>query len=132
MKITIHKLIETIPAIQKVTAADLTMKCHYWVNKMAKMIDSELEQFNESNRILREKYRDPKITDAIVIADENKEIYVKEYTDLMDIEIELNFAKPIIFDSENIRLSVNDVNALADFITFVFEEDMNQEENKND
>lgn len=131
MKITIGKLLNVLPSIQKVTAADLTMKCLYWVRKMAKKIDNELKDFNECRQNLIEKYRDRGITDKIKIAEENESKYVDEYNALMDIEVELNFTKAVITDSENIKLSVNDINALENFVIFIFAEDMEGEQ-KND
>lgn len=119
------EMVTAIPSLQKIWDADLAMKTHYWVKRMFDKINAELKHFNDSNDKIREKYRNKNITDKVVIAETNIEQYNKEYNDLLDVEIEIDFVKPLISDDENIKLSMTDINMLENFIDFVFTEDLN-------
>lgn len=125
MKIKIREIVTAIPSLQKVWDADLAMKTHYWVKRMFDKINAELKHFNDSNDKIRQKYRNENITDKVVIAEKNLDQYNKEYNDLLDVEIEIDFVKPLISDNENIKLSMTDINMLEKFIDFIFTEDLN-------
>jgi len=109
MKTTFLKLINAVPAMQKLSAADLSLKCVYKVRKLLNKVDEELIFYNSENQKLRESTE-----------------YQKNFKELLDFEIDLEYVKPVIHESENIKLSVNDVTLLEEFITFIFEEEQQQ------
>jgi len=114
MKLTFTKILNSLPAFQKISAADLSLKCNYRVRKFINKVQDELTYFNDENQKLREKY--PNLGAE----------YQEKFKELLDFEIELEYVKPVIHESENIKLSVNDVTLLEEFITFIFEEEQQQ------
>jgi hypothetical protein len=130
----LKKIVDALPSLQKLSAADLSLKCLYWVRKLINKLEPELKFYSEERGKIIEKYRDPDVKDTVKfkpwdIADVNKDI-----EELLDIDIEANFTVPVVPESEDIKLSVNDLAALTGFVDFVFDADTKEskKESKKD
>jgi len=110
MKLKIIELLNAIPAMQKLSAADLSLKCCHQLDKLFEKVDNEITFFNRKLQELQGKYPEA--------GDEFKE----KQSELLNFEIEIDFVRPVIRESENIRISVNDKRFLKEFIDFIYEE----------
>jgi len=120
----LRTVLVALPALQKLATLDLSIKCLYWVRKLLSQIDGgPLKIFNEIKNELLEKYGQH-IGDGKYNFEDNEKlkIYKEEYEKLLSTEIEREFCRPVITDSEFIRMSSNDMIALEPFITFNFTE----------
>lgn len=132
MKIRLEKLANAIPALDKLSNADLSLKTLYWVRKLIKKLEPEKEFYTSEVNKLIDKYKDGKPIDGKVKLQKD---HVKEFHDehkkLLDVEIDVDITKPQIYDTENIKLSNNNISVLEPFVTFNFEEEVDNNDDKD-
>ena len=89
---------------------------------MLKMLISTLQKdvdfFVEQRQKIFEKYGDAQKDGTFTFTDANEEKASAELETLLDMEVELEYQVLEIPVDEGLRLSVNDLNALAPFIHF--------------
>lgn len=122
------KIVNAVPALQKLSAADLTLKTLYWIRKLISKLEHELKFYYDSRQSILEKYKESQTGDRIKIKENCISLANKEMSELLDMEVEVDFTVPEILDSENIKLSVNDLMALEGFVKFIFEDDITEDE----
>jgi len=118
----LRTVINALPALQKLSAQDFTPRTLYGVRKLISKLETEVKFFNDEKEKIVAKYRDKggKLSEQDI-----KEID-KELAAVLDVEIECEIKKPVIPDSENYKLSNNDIEQLKDLVDFTFDESENQ------
>ena len=111
-------IVTAVPALQKISAADLTPKTLYKTSKLLSKCEKELDFFNKSKNALIMQYGH-KIddTDEYRVDDENKAVFVEKLNEILDIDVEGEFVPVVIPQSENIKLSYDDLRLLDGLIT---------------
>jgi hypothetical protein len=117
----LQKIIDAVPSLQKVSAAELSLKNLYKVHKMVSELDTEVEFFNNEKEKIISKYRDENVKTEVKISKENIDAVNREIRDLLNVEVEPDFVKIQLPDTEDIKLSVNDLKALDGFVEIIFE-----------
>ena len=123
----LRTIIDALPALQKLSAQDFTPKTLYRVRKLIQSLETEVKFFNDERDKVVAKYRQggEKLTGAQLAAAD------AELATTLDIEVDVTFTRPQIPDSENYRLSNNDLEQLAAFVDFTFEDDAEAEGKEN-
>lgn len=114
----LRKVVEALPSLQKLSAAELSLKRLYWVRKLIRKLEAEIAFFNEERRKILEKYKDGGKMRPEAVKDANREI-----EDLLNVDVEVDFQIAEISDEEEVKLSNNDVEALEGFVKILFTED---------
>ncbi len=118
MKIKLGKLENAKDIFKKIFDEALEVKLSYRLGKIAKKINSELEDINKQRLVLVEKYADPVEAGKPKQVKTKVEEFIKEYTTLLDTEEELDIQLiPLdLLLNSGIKISSNDMAEIADFI----------------
>jgi len=109
-------VVNALPALQKLANEDLTIKTLYKVKKLMERLDKEIAFYNsERNKAIEELCQKEDET-KYIIPDENRDLLNKRLMDLSDIDIDPPIDALQISTDEKIRLSYNDIKALAGII----------------
>lgn len=114
----LKKIVDALPSLQKLAAADLTLRQLYYVKKLVAALQPEFTFWDEKRKSIVDKYRDGNIIPA-----ENREAANKEIQELIDFDVKVKYKEVILPDSEGIKLSLNDLEALEGFVKINFTEE---------
>lgn len=117
------KLVEALPALQKLAAAELTPKTLYWVSKLLSKIDKELAFFNEQRDKALAELGTEVEPDQWKIDPENRPAFEERMTELANIDIDEVFKVVKLPMSENVSLSYNDLRSLEGLVELDFVEE---------
>ena len=110
------KIINALPALQKLAGEDLTIKTLYRVSKLMQRLEKEIDFFNaERNKAIEELCVKEKGAQC-KIPEENREALDKRLEDLSNLDIEPEIEPTKISSDENMRLSYNDLKALEGLV----------------
>jgi uncharacterized HAD superfamily protein len=102
---------------------ELPIKISYKLSRLNKILIEEYQQFEESRKKLIDKYGSKDsdgnlITqdDLVQFNEENRVLFINEFSDLLDIDIHINFEPININELEDIKISPLDLLKLDSFI----------------
>ena len=101
---TYFQLLNAAPGFQKLVRNDLPLRTSYKLSKMVRRVNEELDFFRAKEAELKAKHE--------------YKVPVKEYEELLNLEIDWNEERIEIPLDANIELSCADIEALEPFITF--------------
>lgn len=117
------KIVEALPALQKLAGADLTPKTLYWVSKLMSKLDKELAFFNEQQAKILQELGTELEGGKWKIPPENRPAFEERMTELANIEIEGDFKVVKLPMTENVSLSYNDMKMLEGLVELDFAEE---------
>lgn len=117
------KIVEAFPALRKLAAAEVSVKHLYWVRKMINAIQPEYTFFDEKRKELVEKYCDVSDITAIKVLPGMLDKFNTDMKELLELDVTVDFKVVTIPDTENIKLSLNDLEALEGFVKINFTEE---------
>lgn len=96
-----------VPALQKLAAAELTLKIAYELQQLNSALQNDLDFFDREkakivNRLGEIKGNEPEITELLN----------------MDVNTEIHRVKIPLTETEHVKLSANDINAVRAFVDF--------------
>lgn len=109
-------VVAAVPALKKLAVCELTPKTLYKVSKLLSKLDKETEFFNNGrNKLIQELGREVK-NGEWEVKKENKEAFFGKINELLDIDIDEAIEPVTLPNSENFRLSYNDLCLLKGFV----------------
>ena len=120
MKIKFYDIKNSEDSLEKLMKQDLIFDGYVWkLHKNIKEINEALLFLNEKREKLVEKYGEINDKNETHVKEENKDIFLKEYKDVLDTEFDLNIEKiPIsLLEKSNVKLSPYDISNLE----FIFD-----------
>jgi len=124
MKVTTIDVMNSIESLKVINALELPFKLSYKIAKHIKELDPILTAYQETHKKLIEKFcnkdeegnvltkkvKDPNDQEVEVYdLDETNEEYQKEYSDLLNVENEVNIEQISINEFEDVDVKPNDV-----------------------
>lgn len=119
----LKEIVSAVPALGKLTAANLRLKTAYELKKTADILQKEVDFFEQERRKIVEKYGTVREDGAVLIPAEQRAQADEEYARLLSMEVQPDFSRLQISVSEDAKLSVNDLAALAPFADFIEHEE---------
>ena len=119
----LKEIVSAVPALGKLTAANLRLKTAYELKKTADILQKEVDFFEQERRKIVEKYGTAQEDGAVLIPAEQQTQADEEYARLLSMEVQPDFSRLQISVSEDAKLSVNDLAALAPFADFIEHEE---------
>lgn len=119
----LKEIVSAVPALGKLTAANLRLKTAYELKKTADILQKEVDFFEQERRKIVEKYGTVQEDGAVLIPAEQRPEADEEYARLLSMEVQPDFSRLQISVSEDAKLSVNDLAALAPFADFIEHEE---------
>lgn len=115
----LKEIVSAVPALGKLAAANLRLKTAYELKKAADILQKEVDFFEQERRKIVEKYGTAQEDGAVLIPAEQRTQADEEYARLLSMEVQPDFSRLQISISEDAKLSVNDLAALAPFADFI-------------
>lgn len=115
MKISIATLINSTPIFDKLMNKELSPVTSFKLVKIVKAINEEMAVFEKEKIKLLEKYGKKNEDDSYTILDENKELWNKDISDLLSLEVDVVFDKINLAD-EDIKISPSEIMRIEAFI----------------
>ena len=112
----IGDIVNAVPALQKLAAADLSLGVLYRVNRLVNAVEAQLEFYNAQRDAALAKYGSEVEPKRWVVEPERRQDYEARMEELLGVEIEDIGAPVRIPVSENLRLSYNDLSALSGLV----------------
>lgn len=119
MNIQLKTIILAIPALSKITAGDLSLRLAYRLKQNISALQKEADFFSEQRQKIFEKYGKASDDGSYAFSEENEPKAAAELNELLDLEVSPEVEILDIPISENLRLSVNDIDLLSPFIHFI-------------
>ena len=119
----LKEIVSAVPALSKLASANLRLKTAYELKKTADILQKEVDFFEQERRKIVEKYGAVREDGAVLIPAEQRAQADEEYARLLSMEVQPDFSRLQISVSEDAKLSVNDLAALAPFADFIEHEE---------
>ena len=117
MKLSMKKLTQIKPSLQKLLSQDIPVKTSFKLTKWIKTLNPEYESFEESRKKLFEKYGTKNIEGNLEIKPEKAVIFNKEFKELLKIEVDVKLDKIKLEDlGEKIEISPLDLSNLVEIL----------------
>ena len=122
MKTTMKSIVLAIPALSKLSAGDLSLRLAYRLKRSIDAIQKEADFFSQQRQKILDKYGTPDGNGGYTFEDGQEEKVIAELDELLDMEITLDIPVMEIPITEELRLSVNDMEVMSPFVEFKEEE----------
>lgn len=114
----LRTIVAATPALTKLSASSLSLPTAYALRKCINALQKETAFFaDERNKILS-NYGNIEKDGTISYVGDNESLAITAITELLDMEVSPVFDKVPLSLSENVQLSVNDIELLTPFIIF--------------
>lgn len=121
MKVQLKEIVLAVPALSKLSAGDLQLRLAYKLKRMISALQKEADFFAEQRQKIFEKYGKANADGTFCFEGEGEQRATAELEELLELEVESSCQRLDIPVSEELRLSVNDLCALAPFVHFTEE-----------
>jgi len=117
----LYKIINAIPALNKLGNSNMKMTEAYKLQKLLSALQVEIDFYNKNHFELIEKHGQIKDDGTFSIDKEKQNDFLKAMNELSQTEVEPEFTKMKIIINENVQISANDITALIPFVEFIEE-----------
>lgn len=119
----IRKIVEATPALREVANQRLPMKTLYKVTKLIREVQPQLDFYDEQYHKLLTEYC-TEDEGGFILPGTNKKEFDTALNELLDVDVEVNIELVSIpeKETENLKLSYNDICSLEGFIEIEFSE----------
>lgn len=119
MKTTIRSIVLAVPALSKLSAGDLSLRLAYRLKKNIDTIQKEADFFSQQQKKILDRHGTPGEGGMYTFENNEKEQdAISELDELLEMEVTLDIPVMEIPISEDLRLSVNDIQLIAPFVEF--------------
>lgn len=119
----LKEIVSAVPALSKLTSANLLLKTAYALKQTADILQKEVDFFEQERKKILEKYSKVQEDGTVLIPAEQRTKAEEEYARLLSMEVQPEFSRLQISISEDAKLSVNDLSLLAPFADFLEHEE---------
>jgi len=109
MKVKLFEIYSSVPVMNKILEATLPASASFQLTKLLKTLNEEIKIIEEQRVKLVTKYGESEENEAVTVSDAKKDDFLKEFSELLDSEIDLNWNPLPISSFEGLNLSVNDM-----------------------
>lgn len=111
-------------SLSKLVDKELNIKVAYRLSKILKVVGEELSELEKARQKLVKKYSDDTKTDKdsetnqqeLKVSKENEQKFFKEYSQLLEEEVEFDIKPVSIEELEGVSLTPRDISFLSDII----------------
>lgn len=118
MEVKLRTIILAIPALSKLTKADLDLRLAYKLRKEVDALQKEADFFSEQRTKILDKYGTADESGSYTFEGDNEQRAADELETLLDMDVAPEVSVLEIPLSEKISISVNDIINLAPFVEF--------------
>lgn len=116
----IRQVVDALPSLQKLAGQDLSIKKLYKISKLLSNLENEIAFFDAQKGKLLAQYCDV-VGNQYVPRQETEAELNQKFNELLDTDID-DVQEVMISDSEDVKLSYNDLMALRGFVGIEGEE----------
>lgn len=122
MKTTMRTIALAIPALSKLAAGDLSLRLAYRLKRSIDAIQKEADFFSQQRKKILDKYGTSDSNGDYTFDEGQEEKAIADLDELLEMEVTLDIPLMVIPITEELRLSVNDMETMAPFVEFKEEE----------
>ena len=111
-------IVLAIPALGKLSAGDMALRSAYMLKMLISTLQKDVDFFVEQRQKIFEKYGDAQKDGTFTFDEDAEKKASDELETLLDMEVTPEYEALEIPVTENLRLSVHDIDALTPFIHF--------------
>lgn len=116
---TQRKAIQAYKVIEKISNGSLPLPVSYRLFKLKKILGTQYEfQITKENELFDTYQPEPQGSSWVFKSEEDKNAFVKKMKEINDLEIELDCDVLSIPLDTNLSLSIEDMEALDEYVTF--------------
>jgi hypothetical protein len=119
MKVTIGQIVNSVGAFQKLANADLSLRTAHQLNRLIAELEKELAFFESEREKIINRNHISVIAGRTAGTEEGINEAEREFSELLNMEVELEAEQLEISISEEARLSSKDVGVLTPFLIFM-------------
>jgi hypothetical protein len=109
MKVKLFEIYNSIPVMNKILDAQLPVNISFQLTKLLKNLNEEIKVIEEQRVKLVSKHGEQSGDQGVTVPETKKEQFLKEFAELLDTEIEINWT-PVSADKfSTLNLSANDL-----------------------
>lgn len=116
MQLTLKYIVSAYESLKKLLDVDVNISVAYRLNRLIKILEPEIKEFEESRQKLILRYG-TKVGEKIEISGTNRDEFLHEYDKLCQITIEVPFDPLPAEEFVDVKLSAIDIERLDRFIT---------------
>jgi hypothetical protein len=112
MMIKLSQVYNSMEALNRLSELPIPVTISFKLAKLLKQLTNEIELLEKLRQKLIKQYGKEDETGNFTVLEENKEVFFKEFTDLLNTKITIEF-EPISIDLiKNLNLSISDMSRL--------------------
>ena len=117
MKVKLFDIYNSIQVMNKVLETPLPVSVSYHLGKVFKSLNDELKSVEEQRIKLVEKFGSKEEGKEVSVSDENKEKFLKEFSELLETSVEIEWTPLSVSKFDNIQLTVADLSKISFLFT---------------
>jgi hypothetical protein len=118
MKVKLLEIYSSVSVMNKLLDAELPASVAFQLTKLLKNLNDEIKVIEEQRVKLVSKHGETTENQGVTVSETNKEAFLKEFGELLDTEIELNWTPVPVSKFDSVNMSANDLLKIA----FLFSE----------
>jgi len=109
MKVKLFEIYSSVPVMNKVLETELPANIAFQLTKLLKTLNEEVKVIEDQRVKLVSKYGEKGENETVSVSEEKKQEFLKEFSELLETEIELNWTPISVEKVSSLNLSTNDM-----------------------
>lgn len=109
MKVKLVEVYNSVSVMNKILDAELPAPIAFKLTKLFKSINEEIKSVEDQRVKMVSKYGEKDENGSVSVSESNKESFIKEFSDLLATEIEVQWEPISIEKFDSLNLSTNDL-----------------------
>ena len=109
MKVKLFEIYNSVSVMNKILEAQLPAAVAFQLTKLLKTLNEEVKTIEEQRVKLVTKHGETGENQTVTVPESKKQEFLKEFADLLDTEIDLNWNPLPVDKFEGLNLSTNDM-----------------------
>jgi hypothetical protein len=109
MKVKLFEIYSSVSVMNKILDAELPATIAFQLTKLLKVLNDEIKNIEDQRVKLVSKYGSSGNDQTTSVSEENKQQFLKEFGELLDTEIDLNWTPLPVEKFEKLNLTANDM-----------------------
>jgi len=118
MKVKLFDVYNSVNVMNKVLDAQLPISVSFQLTKLVKTLNEEVKMIEEERIKLVKKYSETDKDGESTVSEDKKQNFLKDFSELLETEVDLNWTPVSVSKLENLNVSVNELSK----IQYIFSE----------
>jgi hypothetical protein len=112
MKVKLFDVYNSVNVMNKVLDAQLPISVSFQLTKLVKTLNEEVKMIEEERVKLVKKYSETDKDGESTVSEDKKQNFLKDFSELLETEVDLNWTPVSVSKLENLNVSVNELSKI--------------------